>query len=155
MSAIVYGRSGIMDLTETRSSAAAAKLAFLGKVIISVVWMASFGWFIAASLPRSATDVPQGLAAQVRPTGPRTMQFDTALQSCGSPEVRNSILGLLRTGNARIIGLSDIFETSHKTNGDRACRAVVNLDFGVQQISYTIERTGAGNRTWKLALTLR
>ena len=90
----------------------------------------------------------QGSAAQI------ALREDTEMPSCSSPAAVDGVKGaLVRTRQSRITGLSNVAQTAGAAGGNMDCRATVNLDFGSQQVTYTIRRLAPGRKTWELVLT--
>ena len=142
-----------MDLTHLRSSATERRVSALKRIVLGVALAGGFGWLIVAGLPQTNTSTPVRVTNSVHLSQPLVMRLDTVLPGCDSRKVIDGILGLVRGETVRVTGLSDIYQVEFKPNGDRTCRAMVNLEFGTRHVSYVIQRTGPGRTTWELTVT--
>ena len=94
-------------------------------------------------VPMIAAKIPPGRAVM-------TVREDTSgIPDCSDPQAVAAVGGLLvRHSTAHVMGLTGI--TSSGDRDSRQCRATVNLDFGTQQVDYTIRRIASGRTSWEL-----
>ena len=123
------------------------KLVFAGLVLVI------FGGVLVSGVRPAPVAAVSAQTARLQTGQPLDVRQDTALPTCDAREAIKGVQSqLVRSGTARIIGLSDIYEINYDGRWGRMCQAKVNMDFGTQPVDYSIRQLGQGAKTWELVL---
>ena len=131
------------------------RVALFNKVGFSILMAVGFFGLLIYGLQPQAPPVERAAAGlEPLPGGILPLRQDTPMPNCDSPEAVNGVIGaLVRAKRVRISGLTDVAQVTMDAEGNRSCRAIVNLDFGTQPVAYTINLLTPGRKTWELAVT--
>ena len=135
-----------------RDSDAGVKRSQITQMIVGGATLAIFLGLVVygSKTPSPRQQVPM-TTAKIQPGRElMTVREDSSgLPDCSDPQAVAAVGGLLvRHSTAHVMGLTGI---SGGGDGDsRRCRATVNLDFGTQQVDYTIRRLASSHTGWEL-----